>query len=939
MDDDSLVKSDTVFIKVKASANAALAALAISPAGLTPEFSPDSVAYKASVDNSTAAITLTPSAAYAGSKLMMNGSAIESGKPVGPINLNVGSNVINIIVTAEDGLTTKVYTLSVLRAPSSNADLASLTVSVGLLVPAFAPGTAAYSVTVANASDSIRVTPTAAGAGAILKVNGATVASGTASGGIALAEGANSIVIEATAQDGTTKKTYTVGVTRPPSPNAALAKLTVTGGFLSPAFAASATNYSVSVANASDSIKITPTAAATAATIKVNGDTVASATASKPIALNVGANTIRIEVTDPDGINKNTYTIIVTRASSTNALFSDLVPSAGRLTPALSASVTTYFDSVPYETQSLRLTPTVAAGATVSVDGLTTASGKASLPIDLGLGTTYVPVTVTAQDGLTQKRYTLVVVHLKSSNTDLSVLTVSPGTLTPALAAGTASYSDTVPYATSSISIAAWVAASTSTIKVNGTARLGSGPVALTLTGNPQAIPIEVTAQDGTQKTYTLTVIKAAPSTNAKLSALAISTDYTLSPAFDPTVTDYHATSSKPYAYFYFQPTTADANATMTLDGSPLAPGKQSNLPFRNGYSRHSLVVTAQDGIAKQTYNFDVWNPGADDFITGYAWVDDYSASHALTIYMFNNGSTVNFTRNATGKYTVTFPSLGLIGRSEGLVHVTAYGGPAYCKVVGSANAGDDLVANIACFGTDGSVVDSKLLLTAQFPRSSATGRNAYALADSASTDSYSPDPFRSNSTAGLGAIRISRSAAGSYRVTLKGMDAGTNENGNAMVTAYGAGNTRCQLQGWQLAAGDAQVDVVCLDPATGNRKDSPFNISYMQAVSGSTFGVGAALVSGAAPDIDGPYAFNTGGGAIQSEELATGRYRLFFAGLGNQGGSRSGTVLVNTSAAAAPNTTCSVESWVPADYVVTVDCWDNTGAAAAGTFSLLGLR
>ena len=124
---------------------------------------------------------------------------------------------------------------------------------MGLLVPGFAPGTAAYTVSVANASDSIKVTPTAAGEGAILKVNGATVASGIASAGIALNEGANSIVIEVTAQDGTTKKTYTVGVTRPPSPNAALAKLTVTGGFLSPAFAASATSYSVSVANASDS--------------------------------------------------------------------------------------------------------------------------------------------------------------------------------------------------------------------------------------------------------------------------------------------------------------------------------------------------------------------------------------------------------------------------------------------------------------------------------------------------------------------------------------------------------------------------------------------------------------------------------------------------------------------------------------------------------------
>ena len=50
--------------------------------------------------------------------------------------------------------------------------------------------------------------------------------------------------------------------------------------------------------------------------VKVNGTDVTSGSASQPIALNVGANTITTIVTAQDGFAAQTYTITVTRASS-----------------------------------------------------------------------------------------------------------------------------------------------------------------------------------------------------------------------------------------------------------------------------------------------------------------------------------------------------------------------------------------------------------------------------------------------------------------------------------------------------------------------------------------------------------------------------------------------------------------------------------------------
>ena len=98
--------------------------------------------------------------------------------------------------------------------PSSNANLSNLVPGAGSLTPAFASGTTSYTASVPSATTSMTVTPTKADAGATIKVNGTTVASGSPSGAISLSDGANTITTVVTAQDGTTTKTYTLTVTR-----------------------------------------------------------------------------------------------------------------------------------------------------------------------------------------------------------------------------------------------------------------------------------------------------------------------------------------------------------------------------------------------------------------------------------------------------------------------------------------------------------------------------------------------------------------------------------------------------------------------------------------------------------------------------------------------------------------------------------------------------
>ena len=95
-----------------------------------------------------------------------------------------------------------------------NADLSNLTLSDGILSPAFASGTTSYTASVGFATTSITETPTVADTTSTVTVNGNPVVSGTPSGAIALAVGPNVITTVVTAQDGTTMETYTVTVTR-----------------------------------------------------------------------------------------------------------------------------------------------------------------------------------------------------------------------------------------------------------------------------------------------------------------------------------------------------------------------------------------------------------------------------------------------------------------------------------------------------------------------------------------------------------------------------------------------------------------------------------------------------------------------------------------------------------------------------------------------------
>jgi gliding motility-associated-like protein len=208
----------TLTISQPPSTNAKLALIHLSSGTLSPVFAAATTNYTASATNATTSITVTPTVVDATATVTVNGTVVSSGTASGAISLAAGPNIISTVVTAQDGITTKTYTVTVTRAPSSNAKLALIRLSSGTLSPVFAAATTSYTASVTNAITSITVTPTVVDASATVTANGTVVSSGTASGSIALAQGANTITVIGTAQDGVTKMTYTVTVTRATGP-------------------------------------------------------------------------------------------------------------------------------------------------------------------------------------------------------------------------------------------------------------------------------------------------------------------------------------------------------------------------------------------------------------------------------------------------------------------------------------------------------------------------------------------------------------------------------------------------------------------------------------------------------------------------------------------------------------------------------------------------
>jgi hypothetical protein len=237
----------------------------------------------------------------ANATLTINGTSVSNGQLSNALNLpNFGANSFPIVVTAEDGVTTKTYTVVVSRV---SVVLTNLSSSTGQIQEAFEVNRKTYTQQVENAVSSLGLRPVALDPNAIIRVNGLSVKSGDLSTLFDLEVGTNTLTVDVVAVDGSLSDKFALSVTRgAPAAEARLQNLVLNSGVLNQTFDSGTKAYTMSVPFAADTTLVTATALDPNATLTINGVPVQNGTASPAIKLVQGENTVRVDVTAQNGL-------------------------------------------------------------------------------------------------------------------------------------------------------------------------------------------------------------------------------------------------------------------------------------------------------------------------------------------------------------------------------------------------------------------------------------------------------------------------------------------------------------------------------------------------------------------------------------------------------------------------------------------------------------
>ncbi|MBS0184629.1 MAG: cadherin-like beta sandwich domain-containing protein [Nitrospira sp.] len=502
--------------------------------------------------------------------------------------------------------------------------LSSLAVTPGSLQPAFSSTTANYTVDAPTAATSVTVTAAPQDSTTTMTINGVSTAAGQGRSVPLGSPGSTATIrIVLSSQTGG-EGTYTVTVTRLLSSDNNLSALSVTPGSLAPSFASDTLTYTVDVATTVTSVNVSATKSDPNAVLAGSVTAAAGVPTGQATIVLDGPGTskmLSLTVTAPNGSSK-TYGVTVHRAASDNNNLSALTVTPGALAPGFAPRTLTYQVNVETKVTSVAVSatksdPNAVLSGSITDPGTGQATGQATIQLGGPGTTTQIAITVTAQNG-SSKTYTITVNRAApSSDNNLSALNVTPGTLAPAFAASTLTYTMDVATNVTEVTVAATKSDPDAVMSGSLTAGTGvaTGRATLPLSGpgTTTQVSIIVTAPNGNSKTYMITVNRLAPSTDSNLSNLTVSAG-SLMPAFAPGMTAYSVDVSATDETITVTATKSDPNAVMSASGSVIAaagtPTGQVTVPLGSGtITSVTISITAQDGISTKAYTIAVNRP------------------------------------------------------------------------------------------------------------------------------------------------------------------------------------------------------------------------------------------------------------------------------------------------------------------------------------------
>lgn len=183
--------------------------------------------------------------------------------------------------------------------------------------------------------------------------------------------------------------------------------------------------------------------------------------------------------------------------------------------------------------------------------------------------------------------YTKTVAEPLATNNNLASLTVDNATISPAFSAGNTSYTANVPFEVSKLNVKASAADGKAKVSINSPTLTPNGTTKVTIT---------VTAENGAEKTYTISVKRAQdPNYQAsgynKLSAIQVE-GFLLSPQFNADTTQYVVWLPYETTSIAISGAAADSKASVVVVGGDNLAAGQDN-PVK-------VICTAENGEKKE---------------------------------------------------------------------------------------------------------------------------------------------------------------------------------------------------------------------------------------------------------------------------------------------------------------------------------------------------
>ena len=252
-------------------------------------------------------------------KVLVNGK--ETAELSGNAVLTSGRNLIEVNVTAEDGVTMKKYRFTISRQGDNNALLESMQVNGQEVV--LEEGVYEYSLPIATGTTTAQVAATAQSTRATVSiVNGKEVTSAaqTVQGDVTVAPGINEITIRVTPETSAEPVYYKLKLKVPNAANARLEALSLGGNIsLKENFDADTLKYTASATESA--VTINATAEEADATVEViwKDKVIQTGTgsASAELGLTEGDNNVKVKVTSADKSTEKTYKVTVHASGDT----------------------------------------------------------------------------------------------------------------------------------------------------------------------------------------------------------------------------------------------------------------------------------------------------------------------------------------------------------------------------------------------------------------------------------------------------------------------------------------------------------------------------------------------------------------------------------------------------------------------------------------------